>query len=132
VHIAFSTFSAFCDYKAIVFVGKVPKELAGISISNLSAHRYQQRVIITAFASLLFAATVGSTGRLEVTLEVEIKEGLFSTCGLEHHITAFATISTIRATARHVFFTSKTNAPLAAVTGPNVDLDLINKTHGQR
>jgi hypothetical protein len=74
---------------------------------------------------------MGSPGRLEVALEVKVKEGLFSTCGLDHHITALATVTTIRTAPRHVLFTPETNAALAAVPGPNVDLDLIDKTHGQ-
>jgi hypothetical protein len=81
---------------------------------------------------LLFAAAMGSPGWLEVTLEVKIKEGLFSTCGLDHHITAVATISAIRTAPRHVLFTPETNAAFAAVAGPNVDLDFIDKTHCQR
>jgi hypothetical protein len=65
-------------------------------------------------------------------LEVEIEEGLFGTSGLEHHITALATISTIRTASRHVFLAPKADAAIAAIAGPHVDFDLINKTHGQR
>jgi hypothetical protein len=73
-----------------------------------------------------------SPGRLEVTLEVKIEEGLFVACGFDHHITAAATISTIRTASRYVLFTSETNASFAAVASLNVNLDLIDKTHGQR
>jgi hypothetical protein len=61
---------------------------------------------------------------------MKIQEGLLATCGSEYHITAFATISAIRATSRHVFFAAKTDTSFAAVAGPNVDFDLVNKTHG--
>jgi len=132
VHVAPSTFSTSCDYNTIVFFSEIPKQFSGISISHLSAHRHQQKTIFTAPAGLLFAAAMGSPRCLEVTLEVKVKEGLFSACGLDHHITAVATISAIRTAPRHVLFTPETNAASAAVTGPNVDLDFIDKTHCQR
>jgi hypothetical protein len=132
MHVALTTFSAFCDYKAIVFLSKIAKQFPGISVSHLGAHRNQQSAIITAFASLLFAAAMCSPGRFEVTLEMEIKEGLFGSCGSNHHITALAAIPTIRTTPWHILFSSETNTSSATVTGPNVDLNLIDKTHGQR
>jgi hypothetical protein len=55
---------------------------------------------------------------------------LLGACGSEYHITAFATISAIRAASRHVFFAAETDTSFTAVSGPDVDFDLVNKTHG--
>jgi hypothetical protein len=65
-----------------------------------------------------------------VTFEMKIQEGLLGTRGFDYHITAFATISAIRAASRHVLFAAKTDTSFPAVAGPDVDFDLINKTHG--
>jgi hypothetical protein len=99
-------------------------------IPHLGAHWNRKNAGFTASACLLFAEAIGTSGRFEMTLEMKIEEGLFGTCGLDHHITAFATISTVRTASGNIFFPSKTDASTAAVTGPDVDLDLVNKTHG--
>jgi hypothetical protein len=75
---------------------------------------------------------MSTSSRLEVSLEVEIEESLFSARGSDHHIAATTTITSIRASAGHVFLASETYAAVATVPGPNVDFDFINKTHGKQ
>jgi hypothetical protein len=132
MHVAFSAITAPGNHESLIFFGKVSEQLAGLNILHLGANRHQYSKLFTALASLLFSAAVGAPGRLEVTLEVKIEEGLFGTCGLDYNITALASISAVRTASRHIFLAPKTDTAFAAVTGPNVDFDLINKTHGQR
>jgi hypothetical protein len=130
MQVALSSLTATGNYYKVVFLRQVPQQLTGIVIPHLRAHRNLKNAGLTTSARLLFAAAIGTSGRFEVTLEMKIEEGLFGTCGFDHHITAFATISTVRTASGNIFFPSKTDAATAAVTGPDVDLDLVNKTHG--
>jgi hypothetical protein len=132
VHIAFSTLAALGNDKIIFIFGEIPKHLPGICISYLSSHRDEESAVLSALASLLFAAADGAPIRFELTLEMKIQEGLLGTCGFYYYITAFATISAIRAASGHVLFAAETDTSFPAVSSPDVDFDLINKTHGQR
>jgi hypothetical protein len=129
VHIALSALTASGNYYEVVFLGQVPEQLAGVSIPHLGAHRHRKNEGFTIFASLLFAAAMITSGRFEVTLEMKIEEGLFDTCGFDYYITALAPVSTVRTAFGHVFFAPETDTTTAAVTGPDVDSDLVNKTH---
>jgi hypothetical protein len=130
VHIALAALTAFGNYDKVVFLGEIPEQLAGVTVPHLGAHRHLYNEGFTTSASLLFAAAMGTSGRFELTLEMEIKEGLFDTCGFDYHITAFAPVSTVRTAFGHVFFATKTYTTTASVTGTDVDFDLVDKTHG--
>jgi hypothetical protein len=130
VHIALAALTASGNYYKVVFSGEVSEQIAGVTVSHLGANWHLKNERFTISASLLFAAAMTTSGRFEVTLEMKIEEGLFDTCGFDYHITALAPISTVRTSFGHVFFTTKTNTTSAAVTGPDVDFDLVNKTHG--
>jgi hypothetical protein len=130
VHIALAALTAFGNYYNVVFLGEVPQQLAGVTVPHLGAHWHLKNEGFTISASLLFAAAMGTSGRFELTLEMKIEEGLLDTCGFDYHITAFAPVSAVRTAFGHVFFATKTDTTTAAVTGPDVDFDLVDKTHG--
>jgi hypothetical protein len=130
MQIPFAALSPPGNNQAVLCLRQVPKELTGCSFPYLGANRNQEDEIVTAPAGLLFAAAVCASGRLKMSLEVKIEEGLFGMGGFDHHITALAAISPIRTASGNIFLSSKTDAAIAAVSGPNVDLDLINKAHG--
>ena len=130
MHIALSALTAFRYYYKVVLLGEVPEQLAGVNIPHLGPYRHLKNEGFSTLPCLLFAATVTTSGRFEMTLEMKIEEGLFYTSGFDYHITALAPISTIRTAFGDVFFAAKTHTTTAAVTGPDVDFDLVDKTHG--
>jgi len=130
VHIALTALAAFGNYDKVVFLGEIPEQLAGVTVPYFGAHWHLNNEGFTISASLLFAAAMGTSGRFELTLKMKIKEGLFDTCGFDYHITAFAPVSTVRTAFGHVFFATKADTTTAAVTGTDVDFDLVDKTHG--
>jgi len=73
---------------------------------------------------------MSTSGRFEMTLEMKIEESLFCQCGFDYHITALATVSAVWTTFGYVFFAAETDTTIAAIAGPDVDFDLVNKTHG--
>jgi hypothetical protein len=130
VLIALAALAASGNYYEVVFLREVPEQLAGVYIPHLGPHRHLKNEGFTISAGLLFAAAMITPGRFEVTLEVKIEEGLFGTSGFDYHITAFAPVSTVRTTFGQVFFAPEADTAVTAVTGPDVDFDLVNKTHG--
>ena len=98
-------------------------------MSHLGTDGDQMNTRFSTPPGLLLAATVTTSGRFEMTLEVEIDKGLLGTCGFDYHISASAAIAAVRTASGYVLFPSKTDTSPAAVTGSDVDFDLVNKAH---
>jgi hypothetical protein len=96
----------------------------------LGTNWHQKNTRFSTLPGLLLASTVTTSIRLEMTLKVEIDKGLLGTRCFDYHISASASISSVRAASGYVPFPSKTDTSSAAVTGSDVDFDLINKAHG--
>lgn len=132
VHVSLPAVSTPGHHIAVPVAGEVMEDLATSRVSHLGPYREEQRQVRTTFSCLLLTATMSTSGRSEVSLEVKIEEGLLGIRGLEDHITASAAVTAVGTAPRHELFTSETHAPITTVAAPNVNIDLVDKAHTKR
>jgi hypothetical protein len=68
-----------------------------------------------------------ATGRVPVPLVGEVCQIRVTLGRLDNDMASVTTITTVRTTARDIFFTSEAHAAVAAVASANVNRDSINK-----
>ena len=83
----------------------------------------------TGYLPTALALTMAAILGFEMFLVLKLVQSAFSGCCLQNNITAFASISTVRASARHKFFSPETYTTPAAVPGLESNNSFINEFH---
>ena len=124
-----TTTSALCDQQQLTDFRHVTDDLEGFLVDHGGADRHLDDQILTRLACHLAALTGIAALRLIVALELEVDQGIERVIPDQVHTAAVPAIAPIGTTARHVFFTAKTQATIAATSGLYNDRRFIKELH---